>query len=102
MARKQRTDEETTNPYSSVTPGVTDIIDSSMELVNQSPVMASAVERDGLVAQMAPMRKYRVERQALIMNNGCRTMMKVGKIVDSSNYNLEALRSQGVQLTEIT
>ena len=105
MARKMRMNGETeteVDPYTSGTPVVqTDIIDTTAELVNMSPMRPSAVERDAATAVVAPTTKFVVERDAFVMNRGCRVRMHRGKVVDKSNFDLASLRQQGVILTEL-
>jgi hypothetical protein len=109
MARKQRfsdSDEVTLDPYSSASDAgraSVEIVDSSAELVNPAPVLASAVERDGapVAAPVAGPSKYRVERDALVMSHGHRTLLRAGKVIDAHNYDVAALQSQGVVLAAV-
>lgn len=99
MARKPRTTEDAPfDPYTSVTQPMSEIIDTTAELVNPSPLQPSAVERDGAVFVVAPPPKYRVMRQALVMNRGARVLLRPGKLVDEANYDVPALMQQGVEL----
>jgi hypothetical protein len=104
MARKIKTDEQETtfDPYVSSPHGMTEIIDTSTELVNPSPLMPSAVQRDGEASVMvAAMPKFRVVRQALVMNRGSRVLLRPGKLIDGANYDIEALVRQGVELERL-
>lgn len=47
-------------------------------------------------------RKFRVGQDKRINWRGSMTLLRAGKVVDELNYNIQALRGQGVVLTEIT
>jgi len=100
MARKPREQEaETTqDPYASQPNySQTSIVDTTAELVNASPVRASAEEnREPIDAPPAP--RYRVLNTQYVMARGGRTILRAGKTIDSMNYDIESLVGQGVQL----
>ena len=104
MARKPRDlDSENQLPESyAQTLSQMDVVDSSAELINQSPIMPSAVDRDGIArAYVAPPKSYRVLVTQYVMSKGGRTILRAGKVLDSSNFDLVALATQGVQLEEV-
>lgn len=102
-ARDQQTEEtEGTAIYSSPQTMIgVDDVDDSAPLVNQSMLGTSAVLRDGNAAIDAPKpMTYMVLREQWIMGRGGRTILRQGKVIDSLNYDIESLRSQGVELRE--
>jgi hypothetical protein len=50
---------------------------------------------------VVPVARYRVLQERRIMHRGSLTMLKPGKIVDESNYRIEDLIGQGVQLQKL-
>lgn len=106
MARKARqffaeetTSSETISSSEYMASSATEIVDNSAELVDPAPIMPSAVDRDGATEiVVAPPPKYRVVRDALVMSHGHRTWLRTGKVIDTSNYDMGSLLSQGVQL----
>ena len=106
MARKPRdvSDEEQQNetPYQSAPAfSQTDVIDAGAELVNESPMRASAVARDGIAPDVPAPPRFMVQRDQYVMSKGGRTLLRAGKIVDEHNFDLTALRSQGVMLEQV-
>lgn len=109
MARKardpQQQEQEPTGVYESspAFPARVDVVDASAELIEGSPMMPSAVERDGaeVAAEVEGPARYRVLSTQYVMSRGGRTLMRAGKIVDAHNFDIPALASQGVQLEAI-
>ena len=50
-----------------------------------------------MIAQVQGPKKYRVVADALVMNRGTRTLLRSGKIIDESNYDMAQLNAQGVR-----
>lgn len=105
MARKAREQQEhdaAAGVYESSPsyPNRFEIIDTTAELVDGSPLMPSAVERDGSSggAEVRPPSQYRVLATQYVMARGGRTILRAGKIIDAHNFDIAALASQGVQL----
>lgn len=46
-------------------------------------------------------KRYQVTRGGMIMNNGYRTRLGVGKVIDDLNYDIKKLVQQGIALTEV-
>ncbi len=67
---------------------------------NAPEIVASAVDPEELAASPT-VRRYLVEAEKNISHNGIRSILRAGKEIDESNYNIEQLRKQGVKLTEI-
>ena len=104
MARKPReqSEEPTPDPYQSAPQySAVEVIDTTAEMVNQSPWMPSATERDGAMAQVAPPPQFRVVVSQYIMSKGGRTLLRAGKLVNAHGFDLAALVSQGVQLEAV-
>lgn len=108
MARKPRDPNEQNEAgagvYESIPPfpSRVEMIDSSAELINASPLMPSAVDRDGAsAADVASPPRYRVLTTQYVMTKGGRTLIRAGKIVDANNFDLPSLASQGVQLEAV-
>jgi hypothetical protein len=104
MARKPREfsdSPESADLYSSALPSVVEIVEGDAPLVNQSPILASAVDRDNAArADIAPPPRFRVLDTQYVMSRGGRVLLRAGKIVDEHNFDLAALVSQGVRLAE--
>lgn len=104
MARKQKDpneNPEAPNPYQSAVPqGGQEDVDHETPLVNQSPMLGSAVDHDGRpMADVPPPPRYRVLRGQYVMIKGMgRMTLREGKVIDENNYDIASLRSQGVQL----
>lgn len=76
----------------------TEMVDHSAELIDPAPLIGSAVDkRDSMIAQVQGPKKYRVVADALVMNRGTRTLLRSGKIIDESNYDMAQLNAQGVR-----
>lgn len=111
MARKQRMQENeqeasgTPDPYVSGViqqSSAQELIDKSAELINPCPVLSSAVARDGCTtAEVPATKRFRVVEGCMAMVKGGRVLLRVGKIVDATNYDVPSLVSQGVRLVEI-
>lgn len=109
MARKHREqqderDQSGAEPYASALAfNQVDVVDTSADMVNQSPIMPSAAERDGhVVAEVPPPRVYKVLQSQYVMSKGGRTLLRAGKVLDEHNFNIDALESQGVQLERLS
>lgn len=48
-----------------------------------------------------PFKRYRVLNGGWLMDNGVRTALRAGKIVDERNYNIQRLYGQGFKLEEV-
>lgn len=105
MARKPREQEQTetlVDPYqTTVSHSGMEIVDTTAELVNPAPWNPSAAGRDGGTVEVAPPQQYRVVANQYAMSKGGRTLLRAGKMIDGNNFDLVALRSQGVQLEEV-
>lgn len=81
---------------------------SALEIVEGDAPLVPSVEHHGSVKLEPPtaeemkavpeVRRYRVMNSGRVMNNGFIVTIHAGKIVDDSNYNIEALRRQGLDL----
>lgn len=68
------------------------------ELVNPSPVVPS----EGPTQSADPVAgRYRVEAEKKIMHRGTMTVLRMGKVIRSTDYNVEDLAAQGVKLTKL-
>jgi hypothetical protein len=109
MARKPREqqderDQQAAEPYASAPAfNQMDVVDASVALVNQSPMMPSAADRDGCaLAEVPPPRSYKVLQSQYVMSKGGRSILRAGKVVDELNFDIAALESQGVQLERVS
>lgn len=107
MARKPRDQDQAASAegesvYTSpVGAFAVDDVDDSAPLINQSPVGSNAAQRDGVAIADAPKAaSYVVMREQWIMARGGRTILRQGKVIDSLNYDITSLLSQGVALQE--
>lgn len=106
MTRKVRApetspDDDTTAPPAVSTTTSIDVVDPDAgPLVNQSPLLAPASdpEREAALAQVPGPTRFRVTRSQYVLVNGHSVVMKAGKIVDTHNYDVPKLLSQGVAL----
>lgn len=74
-------------------------------IVNDAPVRANALDRNGDVdeSQMRRVRRFRVERGGSFLDpGGYRTRVPVGKEIDELNYDIRRLRTSGIQVVDIT
>jgi hypothetical protein len=103
MARKPREDnQQGTVDYSYTShSSATEMVDNSAELIDPAPMGGTAYEdRAAMLAEVPPIKQYRVLADALVMNRGARTLLRAGKIIDGANYDLEQLATQGVRYEE--
>jgi len=103
MARKPREENQQVVAEYSYTSqaAAVEMVDHSAELVDQAPLVGSAVDkRDEMMAQVQGPKKYRVLYDALVMNRGTRTLLRSGKIIDDANYDMGQLNAQGVRYEE--
>jgi hypothetical protein len=49
-----------------------------------------------------PVRRYRVEAHKQVLYSGSMVAMRPGKVLEESQYDIDLLRRQGLQLKEIT
>lgn len=63
-------------------------------------VVASAVRPERAGAPVA--RKYRVLNGGYIVERGFRVAMPAGKVIEDTQYDIEALRTQGIVLDDLT
>ncbi len=67
--------------------------------INRSKVVADATAKNKAAPEPTkPVTYARVIRGGPVLENGFRTQLKEGKIVDSLNYNLKRLQQQGIRL----
>jgi hypothetical protein len=103
MARKQREDNQqgiADYSYTSQSSAV-EMVDNSAELIDPAPMGGTAYEeRAAMLADVPPIKQYRVVSDALVMNRGAFTLLRAGKIIDGANYDLEQLSTQGVRFEE--
>jgi hypothetical protein len=78
------------NPYENEGP-------PQMALVNQAPHRPSMVDRERQ-AEPIFVQQYEVQRDRQVSSGGSVTLLRAGKIVDERHYDVESLKSQGVQL----
>jgi len=90
-------------------------------LVNEAPIKGDATQRNLMgasstdtestsestsaettAAATPAVRYFRVERGGYILQKGYRTRLREGKVVDSLNYDLKKLVTQGIKLTEVS
>jgi hypothetical protein len=64
----------------------------------ESPVRAVTAAAPGPGPRQ---RRWRVVNGGFVMFSGCRTAIKAGKEVDDRNYDIPALRRQGIRLEEV-
>lgn len=84
--------DEDLNPYVSTTAAVPFV-------APEGQVAGSAV--GGGNAKSEPPQQYRVTANMLVTLPGGRVMFRAGKLVDSANYDIRGLRSQGVPLEPV-
>jgi hypothetical protein len=73
------------------------------QLVSQSEVIGTAMRPGMPGSENVPKaKKYRVLNGGMITWRGNRTPMKAGKIIDSVQYDIPSLRSQGIKMEEVT
>lgn len=60
------------------------------------------VAKNEAVAKEKPIRRFRVVQGGVVLTNGYRTRLHVGKEIDDRNYDIRRLCLQGVRLEEIT
>lgn len=71
----------------------------------QSPNEGNPQHMRGALQQSRPgpkVRKYRVRTGGFLMQNNCRVAIRAGKEILDHQYDIEALKRQGIQLDEIT
>jgi hypothetical protein len=56
---------------------------------------------DDVAAAPPPETRWRVLADASFMTNNCRTVLRAGKILSSSHYDVEKVRAQGIQLAKV-
>lgn len=108
MARKRiKTEvEEATNEMAESFATPTELGDEDVPLVNEAPVMPSAVTREPTAPKaaevIAPMvRRYQLQYPGRFMVRGFCVTLKAGKVLDEQNYDIASLRSQGAALIEV-
>lgn len=60
------------------------------------------LEKEGAGEEVPRPQRYRVKADRYVTNNGNRTLLRTGKELDSSQYNIAHLKNQGVQLEELS
>jgi len=95
MARKQPQQEDA-GAYNVQSTHQTEIAMAEM------PAMGDATEKGEAPLEAPPPPRFRVERSQYVMQPGGRVILREGKIVDERTYNIDALRSQGVVLTQVS
>ena len=107
MARKLKPhDDHATEfaPYDSSTPSpmqVSSPLGDEIPLVNPSPHIGDATERERLIAEVMSPPKFQLVQGGVFTVRGLRTMLKAGKVVDAGNYDLASLRAQGAVLQAV-
>lgn len=98
MARKQNSQTEDAGVYSATPMTDEDRVSpyATPPLVQAPPM--STVREVGVVEDVAPPQRYRVLRSQYVMASGGRTILREGKVIDESAYDIPNLRSQGVSL----
>jgi hypothetical protein len=70
-------------------------------LVEASPILPSAIRQEDEDAEPVPVRKFKVIGGGPIMIGSCRTKLPAGKVIDSRGYDIDLIRSQGIELQQI-
>lgn len=78
----------------------TDTVAASHLGSNAPEVVASAVDESAAL-DSPPVRRYIVDVEKNVSHNGIRSILRQGKEIDENNYDIAALKKQGVKLTEI-
>lgn len=65
----------------------------------RSVVVADATSKNKSDSKAAPeVRRYVVVQGGSVLENGFRTTLRVGKVIDSLNYDVKRLQQQGIRL----
>lgn len=97
MARKTPSTDDA-GPYSTMATGPTD--HESPPLV-QAQAPGDAREHGDAPVEVPPPPKYRVDRSQYVQQPGGRVLLREGKVIDGSQYDLDQLHSQGVLLSRV-
>ena len=82
-------------------PEKTNVVNASHLGSNPAEVIAVAVDPNEN-ADSPTVRRFVVEKEKNISQNGIRSILREGKEIDELNYDIVALQKQGVKLREIT
>lgn len=106
MPRKSRPHdpEAVVDPYTTSVPSPM-MIDAPggdpVPLIDQAPHVGDATAREQMVVDAPVPARYKLLAGGVFMVRGHRTTMKPGKVIDSLNYDIRALASQGAQLQQV-
>lgn len=81
--------------------GAPGVVASSHLGSNPAVVVATAVNPEDIEASPT-VRRFVVEKEKNISHHGVRSILREGKEIDESNYDINSLLKQGVKLREIT
>jgi len=102
MARKQRLDDPSSDPYlTTPTSMQVGAPEPEVPLIDQSPLIGDATARERRDIHVTPPKRWTLIAGGVFTVHGFRTTMRAGKVLDEANFDIPFLTGQGAQLRAV-